>query len=289
MKDWHKQTLLYIAGREEYAAPENIRKHLEERGISKTIEAVSTACKGPLADLLVRHDQSRYNDDGSVRQHRYRYSLGASPNTLRELLDVFKHDRDLETQFTQTKYFRDMFRSSLTLFTKSLTDLKLSGLEICNHADKYFEEACVELGCGCDKSDVRPPRTEEIAETIYTINDDQLACTTAHLEDNLPMLRFILHYLSSDIETRRQLILDLIIDSQLTTMPAGEKIGEVYMARRFTKIATKLENANAIDYMRNISKETPYDWHAGELPFEWFESFFAQIKRIHSRYPYLFD
>lgn len=89
MKEWHKVILLYLAGRKTPATPQNIKQYLIKHGISKSHTAITTACKGSLSAILIRHDHSTYNDDGTVKLKRFKYSLNPDPDTLTKLLNTF--------------------------------------------------------------------------------------------------------------------------------------------------------------------------------------------------------
>ncbi|MCK4500133.1 hypothetical protein KAU11_06510, partial [Candidatus Babeliales bacterium] len=86
MKDWHNLIVVYLAGRKTPASPENIKQYLKRYEISKSHTAITTACKESLSDVLTRHDHSTYNDDGTVKLKRFKYSLKGDLPTLWKVL-----------------------------------------------------------------------------------------------------------------------------------------------------------------------------------------------------------
>lgn len=102
--DWHKLILVYIAGRKTQASPENIKQYLKKHGISKSHTAITTACKKSLSDTLICHDFSSYNDDGTVRQQRFRYSVKNDLPTLQIIADSFNNN-DLQRKFMKLPFY----------------------------------------------------------------------------------------------------------------------------------------------------------------------------------------
>jgi len=107
MKDWHKRILLYLAGRKTPATPENIKQYLKRYEISKSHTAITTACKESLSDILTRHDHSTYNDDGTVRLPRFKYSLNQDTDTFATLLNMFVGTKD-QKEFLASAYCKQM-------------------------------------------------------------------------------------------------------------------------------------------------------------------------------------
>ena len=107
MKDWQKLILLYFAGRKTPATPKNIEQRLKKHDISKSLTAIKTACQESLSSFMICHDHSTYNDDGTVRQPRFKYSLKPDPDTLTKLLDTFVGTK-YEFMFLQSFYVQDL-------------------------------------------------------------------------------------------------------------------------------------------------------------------------------------
>lgn len=106
MKDWHKQILVYLAGRKTPASPENIKQYLKRYGISKSHTAITTACKESLSDVLTRHDHSTYNDDGTVKFKRFKYSLKNDITSLNHIVKSL-NDPDSQRKFMRSQYYRN--------------------------------------------------------------------------------------------------------------------------------------------------------------------------------------
>ena len=104
MKDWHNLIVVYLAGRKTPATPENIKQYLKKHGISKSHTAITTACKESLSDVLSRHDHSTYNDDGTLKQPRFKYSLKDGVSTLHLLVKSPRHP-STENTFLGSPYY----------------------------------------------------------------------------------------------------------------------------------------------------------------------------------------
>ena len=105
MKDWHKLILVYLAGRKTYASPDNMKQYLKMNGISKSHTAITTACKESLSAVLFCHDQSLFNDDGTVKRKRFQYSLKDGVPPLRYIVESL-NDPDSQHKFMESPYYR---------------------------------------------------------------------------------------------------------------------------------------------------------------------------------------
>lgn len=315
MENWHKLVLVYLAGRKTPASPEDIRRYLERRGMPKSYTAITNVCKGSLSDFLVRHDHSTHNDDGTIRQPRFKYSLKRELSTMQKLVDAFNRDFDLEIQFMRSEYGLDMGLTLLVLLNKSLPDLGLTMRDIVRYP-YYLTEAVG--GSEYNKQYIEPPEIERMTGLIRKFNDVQLKKMAFSLQNSWLMLRFIVHYASSNIQTRRQLILDVLFDSQTVTLAAGKALGMSTMACNLLSAFTESENNDAhnrvldaykeamdngeippalyvLDAYKKLCQELCPDtevfsvWAADELPGMWFTEFFIHLHWLRDRYPYLFD
>lgn len=142
MKDWQKLILLYLAGRKTPATPKNIEQHLKKHDISKSLTAIKTACQESLSSFMICYNHSTYNDDGTVRQSRFKYSLKPEPDTLTKLLDTFV-GTEHQKEFLASEYCKHMTRDwspyGLVEAPPPMTDFLRS---IFDADKKDFPDAC---------------------------------------------------------------------------------------------------------------------------------------------------
>ena len=119
MKDWHNLIVVYLAGRKTPASPENIKQYLKRYEISKSHTAITTACKESLSDVLTRHDHSTYNDDGTVKLKRFKYSLKNDIASLNHIVDLL-NDPDSQREFLRTQYYRNWIPELVGRFDDSM-------------------------------------------------------------------------------------------------------------------------------------------------------------------------
>jgi hypothetical protein len=141
MVDWHNLIIAYLAGRKKPASSTDIKRHMEKRGITKTLPAIGTACKKTLSDVLICHDNSLYYDDGTVRKPRYQYSLKNDAATFQKLVleGTYIRGSVLKTVFLKSNYCSGWIPYLVDEFAASFANLKLTMLDIL-HADASPEE-----------------------------------------------------------------------------------------------------------------------------------------------------
>ena len=239
------------------------------------------------------------------------YHIAYTTYAVYVLADMFKHDSSMQQIFMNSQYYRDMIPVLVDEFEDSLADLRLSMRDIFRH----FQ--CVGRAIGeteYSKQYLEPPEITRMTEPIHKFNDTESKKIKSSLTYNWSMLRFIMHYLYSDIQTRRQLMLNVLVDSQIITLAAGKALGMAIMANNL--ISTFIESGNgdalyhALDtykeasykgdipptwYVPDICKELRLDtemlpvWAADELPCMWFTEFFDQMQWLCNRHTYTFD
>jgi hypothetical protein len=134
---------------------------------------------------------------------------------------------------------------------------------------------------------------------------------TKALEYNWTMLHFIVHYLSADNESKRELVLKLTADARLATTSGAYVTATGWMSlniRKFINNGVVLSGVvtdecqhfldigidhtitdSMIRYAATKTIKQLLGRDTNELQTMWFAEWFAELDVIRGRYPFLFD
>jgi len=246
MKDWHKQILVYLAGRKTHASPENIKQHLKKNGISKSHTAITTACKESLSDILIRHDQSLYDDNGVVKRKRFQYSLKNDITSLNHIVKSLDNP-DLQRKFMESAYFHNwipklshQFNQVISTY-ETLNDAGLEAIEqmsaqnLRKHGVESGMELCTKLVTDREFKDTydfkrhtlaamdifNNPKVNQTGE--MALNDDEVKRLESSLKHNWLALKYVVSFLLADPLMQRQMYVNMIEDSKnVLTLTDGD-------------------------------------------------------------------
>lgn len=107
-KEWHKRVLMYLATSNTPASPWQIREYLDKyEGMSRSYNAIATACQKTLSDFIITHDKSRYGNEGERIKANFKYTLKTDLQTFYILHDMFDAP-DMYNDFSSSSFFLDM-------------------------------------------------------------------------------------------------------------------------------------------------------------------------------------
>ena len=192
-----------------------------------------------------------------------------------------------------SQYYRNMIWVLVNKFEDSLVAIGLSLHDIFQHISDLFGEAVEHIR---HKLYAEFSKIIDMDKTIHKLGNAQKEEIISCLESSWFALRFILYYLFSDIETNRQTILNIVMDSQLITVQAGKEMGMLSILSivwQSIVAIVRCENSDAHDPVYNES-ETVYraflgqilvQCDAGELPCSHIGDLLMQMDWVRGRYP----
>jgi DNA-binding Lrp family transcriptional regulator len=261
-------------------------------GIAKKSANISRAWAGKRCEYLkekgvidcVMKRPSRQKHDTEY------YFIASTIDAVRMLVDTLKHDPPMRQVFMNSQYYRNMIRVLVDEFEDSLAAIGLSLHDIFQHISDLFGEAAEHI---CHKIYAELSKIIDMDKTIHKLGNAQKEEIISCLERSWFALRFILYYLFSDIETKRQIILNIVMDSQLITVQAGREMGMLSIVWQFIVAIVRCGNSDARDHVYN-EYETGYrvflgqilfQGDAGKLPCSHIGDLLMQMDWVRGRYP----
>lgn len=285
---------------------------------------------------LEKHRLIRRKSAG--RGHPDYWSVIPDFKVLKEILKRVKDYPRAQHDFMKSKYYRSWIPELVDSFNKSFAEIGLTTIDVTRAAEDV-ERIKKDTSCG-RMAQLQQERIKDLKHAIesgkldedvaaelkkrlveeesynpdmpYTFSDTELEDITKALEYNWTVLQFIVHYLSTDDETKRKLMITLAADSRLGT-PSGAKVTATgWMALHITNfIMTNdlqisgdvpdeyqhfldmgVDRTIADSMLRYATKKTIKQLtgrDVDDLPTMWFAEWFAELDMIRHRYPFLFD